>query len=203
MVPCNLEGDWGTSFVGALSYMETLYKTPRLHLARSGYIVFSYFSQVSDMESLKATDAALKKVAARAREAVVTVTCMSGSTVTGKVPDDVKDGGGGDLAGVEEELVANVMVVKGDGIGTTILRAFMTAFFIFSKIKRPQRCFADLDSALKWIVPRSTSVRSAISPPRRSSDSAGCLAPATRVQEWPGARGRSACGGVPARRLSW
>jgi|GEM_PF-6301298 len=130
--------------------MESLYKSSRLHLARSGYVVFSYFSQVSDMESLKATEAALKKVA-KEHGRVVLVTCMSGSTVTGKVPDEVKVRAAAILRGIEEELVTNVMVVTGEGIGTTILRAFMTAFFIFSKIKRPQRCFADLGSALKWV----------------------------------------------------
>ncbi|MFT3924248.1 MAG: hypothetical protein QM778_17060 [Myxococcales bacterium] len=129
--------------------METLYKTPRLHLARSGYMVFSYFSQVSDMESLKATEAALKKVA-KEHGRVLTLTHMSGSTVTDKVPDEVKVKAAAILRGVEGELVASAMVITGEGIGVTILRAFMTAFVIFSKIKRPQRVFADLESALSW-----------------------------------------------------
>ncbi len=117
---------------------------------RAGCVVFSHFSQVSDLESLKATEAAFKKVA-QEHGRLVTVSYMSGSTVTDKVPDDVKLKAASILRGVEEQLITNVMVVTGSGIGVTILRAFMTAFFIFSKIKRPQRCFADLGSALAWI----------------------------------------------------
>lgn len=130
--------------------METLYKTPRLHLARSGYIVFSYFSQVSDLASLEATEAAFKKVA-KEHGRLVTVSCMLGSTVTGKVPDDVKVKAASILKGIEDPLVTNVMVIQGDGIGVTILRAFMTAFFIFSKLKRPQKCVSDVAGALAWI----------------------------------------------------
>ena len=70
------------------------------------------------MASLEATEAIFKKVA-KEHGRLVTVTYMSGSTV-------------------EDQLITNVMVVTGTGIGVTILRAFMTAFFIFSKIKRPQ-----------------------------------------------------------------
>ena len=130
--------------------METLYRTPRLHLARSGYVVFSHFSQVADMASLQATDAAFKKLA-KENGRLATITYMSGSTVTSKVPDDVKAKAADILRGVEDQLVANVMVITGDGVGVTILRAFMTAFIIFSKIKRPQKCVADLDSALTFI----------------------------------------------------
>lgn len=130
--------------------METLYKTPRLHLARSGYIVFSHFSQVSDMASLNATEAAFKKVA-KEHGRLATVTYMSGATVTTKVPDDVKVKAAAILRNVEDQLVTNVMVIAGEGVGVTILRAFMTAFTIFSKIKRPQRCVADLEAALAWI----------------------------------------------------
>ncbi len=130
--------------------METIYKTPRLHLARSGYIVFSYFSQVTDMPSLDATEAALKKVA-KEHGRVVTITVMSGATVTERVPDDVKVRAAELLRNVEDQLVANAMVITGQGIGVTILRAFMTGFTIFSKLKRPQKCFADLDTTLAWI----------------------------------------------------
>jgi hypothetical protein len=130
--------------------METLTKTSRLHIIRSGYVVFSYFTQVSDMPSLQATDAALRKTA-KEYGRVVNVTCMSGSTVTSKVPDDVKEKAAAILRAVEAELVTNVMVITGDGVGVTILRAFMTAFTIFSKIKKPQKCVADLDAALAWI----------------------------------------------------
>jgi hypothetical protein len=130
--------------------METIYRSPRVHLARSGYIVFSVFSQVGDMESLKATEAALQKTA-KEHGRVVNITCMSGSTVTEKVPDDVKVKAAAILKSVEEQLIGNVMVITGDGIGVTILRAFMTAFTIFSKLKRPQRCVSDVDSALTWI----------------------------------------------------
>jgi hypothetical protein len=130
--------------------METIYKTSRVHIVRSGYVVFSYFSEVTDMATLKATEVALRKVA-NEHGRLVTVTYMSGSTVTAKVPDDVKERAASMLRGLEDQLVANVMVVTGTGVGVTILRAFMTAFFIFSKIKRPQKCVADLDAALDWI----------------------------------------------------
>ncbi len=130
--------------------METIYKSPRLHLARSGYIVFSHFSQVSDLASLDATYAAFQKVA-KEHGRLVTITYMSGSTVTSKVPDDVKMKAASILRGVEDQLVTNMMIITGDGIGVTILRAFMTAFFIFSKIRRPQKCFADLGDALRWL----------------------------------------------------
>ena len=83
--------------------------------------------------------------------ASVAVTCMSGSTVTSKVPDEVKEKAVAILRSVEDQLVASVMVITGDGMGVTILRAFMTAFTIFSKLKRPQKCFGDLESALAWI----------------------------------------------------
>jgi hypothetical protein len=130
--------------------METLYKTPRLHLARSGCLVVSHFSQVADTASLQATETAFQKVV-KEHGRLVTITVMAGSTVTSKVPDDVKVRAAAILRGVEDPLIANVMVITGSGLGTTILRAFMTAFVIFSKIKRPQRCFADLDGALEWL----------------------------------------------------
>jgi hypothetical protein len=130
--------------------METIYRTPRLHIARSGCVVVSHFSQVSDMASLNATEAAFKKVA-QEHGRLVAITYMSGATVTGKVPDDVKEKAAALLRGVEEQLVTSVMVVTGTGIGVTILRAFMTAFCIFSKVKRPQKCFSNLDEAIGWI----------------------------------------------------
>jgi hypothetical protein len=119
-------------------------------MARTGYVLFSYFSEVSDMASLNAAEAAFKKVA-NEHGRLVTVAYMSGSTVTAKVPNDVKEKAASILRGVEDQLITNVMVVTGTGIGVTILRAFMTAFFIFSKIRQPQKCFADLDGALDWI----------------------------------------------------
>jgi hypothetical protein len=130
--------------------METIYRSPRLHVARSGSVVFGHFSQVSDIPSLDALEAAFKKVA-KEHGRIVTVSYMSGSTVTAKVPDNVKEKSASILRGVEDQLVTNVMVITGTGIGTTILRAFMTGFFIFSKIKRPQKCVADLGGALDWI----------------------------------------------------
>lgn len=130
--------------------METIYRTPRVHLARSGCIVFSYFSQVADMPSLQATEDALKKVA-NEQGRVINVSCMSGASVTAKVPDEVKVKAAAVLKSVEDRLVCNAMVITGDGIGVTILRAFMTAFTIFSKLKRPQRCFSNIDDALAWI----------------------------------------------------
>jgi hypothetical protein len=130
--------------------METLYKSPRLHLARAGYIVFGYYTQVSDMEALAAAESAFKKVA-KEHGRLVTVSYLSGRTVTQPVPDDVKVRATAILREVESELVTNVMVVAGEGIGVTILRAFMTAFFIFSKLKRPQKCVGDVASALAFI----------------------------------------------------
>jgi hypothetical protein len=130
--------------------METLYRSPRVHLARSGCIVFSFFSQVADMASLQATEDALRKVA-KEQGRVINVTCMSGSTVTEKIPDEVKVKAASILRTVESQLVCNAMIITGEGIGVTILRAFMTAFTIFSKLKRPQRCFSNVDDALAWI----------------------------------------------------
>jgi hypothetical protein len=130
--------------------METLYKSSRLHLARAGYIVFGYYTQVSDMEALAAAESAFKKVA-REHGRLVTVSYLSGRTVTQPVSDEVKLKASAILRGVEGELITNVMVVAGEGLGVTILRAFMTAFFIFSKLKRPQKCVGDVASALAFI----------------------------------------------------
>ena len=130
--------------------METIYRTPRLHIARSGCVVVNYFTQVSDMASLNAAEAALKKVA-KEQGRLVAITYMSGATVTAKVPDEVKEKAASLLRSVEEHLITSVMVVTGTGIGVTILRAFMTAFAIFSKVKRPQKCVSNLDEALAWV----------------------------------------------------
>jgi hypothetical protein len=102
------------------------------------------------MASLNATEVAFKKIA-KEHGRILTVTILTGSTVTSKVPDDVKEKAAAILRGVEEQLVASVTVITGDGVGVTILRAFMTAFSIFSKIKRPQKAFADLETAMAWI----------------------------------------------------
>jgi hypothetical protein len=130
--------------------METLQRTSRVHIARSGCIVFTFFSQVADAEAIQAADNALRKVA-NEQGRVVNMTCISGSEVTVKVPDEVKVKGSAVLRGLEDRLVCNAMVITGDGIGVTILRAFMTAFVAFSKLKRPQRCFSTVDDALAWI----------------------------------------------------
>ena len=130
--------------------METIYKTPRLHLARSGCVAFSHYSQVADMASLEASEAAFKKIA-KEQGRLVTITWMSGGTVTAKVPDDVKEKAAALLRTVEGPLVANVMIISGTGIGVTILRSFMTGFFIVSKIKRPQKAVGDVDAALAYV----------------------------------------------------
>lgn len=40
------------------------------------------------------------------------------------------------------------MVILGGGIGGAILRTFMTGFFLFSKVRAPQKCFSSPDEVL-------------------------------------------------------
>jgi hypothetical protein len=130
--------------------LQKIKETPRIALAKSGFVVISYFPMVGDLESLGIAEKAYED-AVREHGKVFIVTVMPAANIRAAIPDEVKQRAADVVLRAEPNLVGNAMVILGSGLGATILRMFMVGFYIFSKSEKPQKCFGSVDDALDWI----------------------------------------------------
>jgi hypothetical protein len=136
--------------------LMTLKKTPSLMLARDAALLIARVSNVGDPYVAEQVNAAQRETVKREGHLTM-ISLLPVSDTMGQISEEAKKKSLVQIQSLGKDLVAQATVVLGKGIGSTIIRTYMSGLTLLAKSPAPHKTFALVDDSLNWLttVPRA------------------------------------------------
>ena len=136
------------SLHGAAGF-ENLTKTPSLHVANVGSILFTKFGETLSVDDLTVLGKHQLAVVKRAGSITI-ISLVSVGAGVGRIGDDIRQESLEMMNALGKSCLGSATVVLGGGLGTTVVRMFLTGFNLVSRTPFPQKTFSSVQDALTW-----------------------------------------------------